>query len=79
MGTHLTTAAPTACTGDSVSHTRWQEGPHKSSTGILAAASVSATPCCRSLPLGPWISGSGTTFSWLQDIFLTHVQDIVIL
>ncbi len=35
--------------------------------------------CCRSLGLGAGISGSWTTFGWLQDVLFTHLQGVVIL
>ncbi len=46
---------------------------------ILPVVSVSPIPPCHSLPLGTWISGSGTTFGWLQDLLFTHLHDLVIL
>ncbi len=46
-------------------------------TTILPATPVSLTPCCHSLPLGAWTFGSGTTFSWLQDVLFTHVYGVV--
>ncbi len=37
------------------------------------ASSLSVpTPCCHSVPLGAWISGSGATFGWLQDVLFTR-------
>ncbi len=50
---------------------------------ILPAARVSPLEVHHSMlpffALGAWISGSWTTFSWLQDVLFTHVQGIVIL
>ncbi len=38
---------------------------------ILPAAQVSTTPYCLSLPLWALISGSCSTFSWMDDVLLT--------
>ncbi len=47
-------------------------------SAVLPAALVSTTPYCHFWPMGAWISGSGTIFSWMDDVLLTHVQGVVI-
>ncbi len=41
-------------------------------THILSNRSSVPSPRCHSLPFGAEICGSGTTFSWLQDV-LSHM------
>ncbi len=50
---------------------------HDIDMNIVLAARVS--PGCCSLALGTRISGFGTTFCWLQDVLLMHMQGVVLL
>ncbi len=54
--------------------------PLKEQTPSDTASSSSVpTPCCHSLTLWDWISGSWTTFGWLQDVLYTRVHGVLIL
>ncbi len=44
-----------------------------------ASSSSVPIPLCHSLPLGAGISGSRTTFCWLQDVLFTHVQGGIVI